>query len=598
MAAALSGRNFTFCPRSFTLEETLFAPGDLATLRSRLPARLNPAGAHSADAVWFLGATEDAWPDERRNSSAASTLKCSAKQTCRTRLRSRDGSLAQAAIHCAPARLCSRSSLQLRKTNRRRRIPSLAPHRLNLPFRRSRMPRGTNCRAQAKIVRLRSPLKTSAAFPFRRAKFAAAPACLLSSRNVRSRHSRTHASARAAGNRPRQGSHLSSAASSFTTYFTLFGLGRRTAFAPTAKLHGARLTGAPGSAGHVRRVLSRNRNAPRLNLAGSVMPARYLELERLRLTRLVCRVARIRIRPGSLPRSSRLKPIRTITLEWSHLRSAPRPASTASTTARMLVIDYKSGDVSPKSWELPRPDDVQLTLYAGFALDAGPETRRPRLRQASARRARRSPAASARLASTLFAGLQNGSALAKNALTAEHALRLARIHRTARQRLPLMAGPKSIRANIPRPASAAGCRRFVAFRSNRAHRTPKAKTQTAPTSWRRTVSRHAAWPKSPPPDQLQRELALDPTRSILVQAPAGSGKTDLLTRRFLRLLRRRLTIRDRLSRSPSPLPRQLRRMRHRILAELEKATARSSKSSSQFAERRRVLNAVPCTTRP
>jgi ATP-dependent exoDNAse (exonuclease V) beta subunit len=39
-----------------------------------------------------------------------------------------------------------------------------------------------------------------------------------------------------------------------------------------------------------------------------------------------------------------------------------------------------------------------------------------------------------------------------------------------------------------------------------------------------------------PPDQAQRELALDPGRSILVRAPAGSGKTDLLTRRFLRLL--------------------------------------------------------------
>ncbi len=39
-----------------------------------------------------------------------------------------------------------------------------------------------------------------------------------------------------------------------------------------------------------------------------------------------------------------------------------------------------------------------------------------------------------------------------------------------------------------------------------------------------------------PPDQAQRERALDASRSILVQAPAGSGKTDLLTRRFLRLL--------------------------------------------------------------
>lgn len=43
-------------------------------------------------------------------------------------------------------------------------------------------------------------------------------------------------------------------------------------------------------------------------------------------------------------------------------------------------------------------------------------------------------------------------------------------------------------------------------------------------------------PKSPPPDQAQRERALDPTRSILVQAPAGSGKTTLLTERFLTLL--------------------------------------------------------------
>jgi len=34
----------------------------------------------------------------------------------------------------------------------------------------------------------------------------------------------------------------------------------------------------------------------------------------------------------------------------------------------LLVIDYKTGNVSPKTWELPRPDDVQLPLYAGFGL--------------------------------------------------------------------------------------------------------------------------------------------------------------------------------------------------------------------------------------
>jgi ATP-dependent exoDNAse (exonuclease V) beta subunit len=39
-----------------------------------------------------------------------------------------------------------------------------------------------------------------------------------------------------------------------------------------------------------------------------------------------------------------------------------------------------------------------------------------------------------------------------------------------------------------------------------------------------------------PADWRQRQEALDPTRSFIVQAPAGSGKTGLLTRRFLRLL--------------------------------------------------------------
>jgi ATP-dependent exoDNAse (exonuclease V) beta subunit len=39
-----------------------------------------------------------------------------------------------------------------------------------------------------------------------------------------------------------------------------------------------------------------------------------------------------------------------------------------------------------------------------------------------------------------------------------------------------------------------------------------------------------------PPDNQERLRALEPGRSILVQAPAGSGKTDLLARRFLRLL--------------------------------------------------------------
>jgi ATP-dependent helicase/nuclease subunit A len=78
----------------------------------------------------------------------------------------------------------------------------------------------------------------------------------------------------------------------------------------------------------------------------------------------------------------------------------------------------------------------------------------------------------------------------------------------------------------------------------------------------------------PPPDQGERSRALDTSRSILVRAPAGSGKTDLLTRRFLRLL------------SEVDEPGQIvaitftkaaaAEMRHRILAELEKAGAREN----------------------
>ena len=79
---------------------------------------------------------------------------------------------------------------------------------------------------------------------------------------------------------------------------------------------------------------------------------------------------------------------------------------------------------------------------------------------------------------------------------------------------------------------------------------------------------------SAPPDQDQRIAALDPHRSILVQAPAGSGKTDLLTRRFLRLL---AEVDD-----PSQIvaitftKAAAAEMRHRILAQLEKASARDA----------------------
>ena len=41
-----------------------------------------------------------------------------------------------------------------------------------------------------------------------------------------------------------------------------------------------------------------------------------------------------------------------------------------------------------------------------------------------------------------------------------------------------------------------------------------------------------------PPDQSQRDNALDPNRSILVQAPAGSGKARCLPSVFLHFWQR------------------------------------------------------------
>jgi probable DNA repair protein len=105
--------------------------------------------------------------------------------------------------------------------------------------------------------------------------------------------------------------------------------------------------------------------------AGEQMPQQYLDLERERLRELVT--------------------------EWLQYESARVPFTVVETELdtnisidglaldlrldrvdrlndeTLLVVDYKTGDVSPRAWDLPRPNDIQLPLYAGFAIapDAG-----------------------------------------------------------------------------------------------------------------------------------------------------------------------------------------------------------------------------------
>jgi ATP-dependent helicase/nuclease subunit B len=116
-------------------------------------------------------------------------------------------------------------------------------------------------------------------------------------------------------------------------------------------------------ANHVRRVL-REKTPAR---AHDSMPPRYLELEGERLATLVTEW--LRYEQTRLP----------FTVLETELVSSP---TIAGLTLRLrldrvdglndgslLVIDYKTGDVSAKSWDLPRPDDVQLPLYAGFTFN-------------------------------------------------------------------------------------------------------------------------------------------------------------------------------------------------------------------------------------
>ncbi|MGA8090242.1 MAG: PD-(D/E)XK nuclease family protein [Terracidiphilus sp.] len=114
---------------------------------------------------------------------------------------------------------------------------------------------------------------------------------------------------------------------------------------------------------HVRSVLKKKVPAA---VRGS-MPGPYIDLEESRLIRLIT--------------------------EWLEFESARVPFTVAETEAvhtvtiagltmnlrfdrvdrlvddSSLVIDYKTGNVGPKSWDLPRPEDLQLPLYKVFGLE-------------------------------------------------------------------------------------------------------------------------------------------------------------------------------------------------------------------------------------
>lgn len=101
------------------------------------------------------------------------------------------------------------------------------------------------------------------------------------------------------------------------------------------------------------------------------MPARYLELESERLTRLVTEwLAYESLRAPFTVLGTEIG--KNVSVEGLELRfRLDRVDRLIDDT--LLIVDYKSGNVTPKAWDSPRPEDVQLPLYGTFALDPNEE---------------------------------------------------------------------------------------------------------------------------------------------------------------------------------------------------------------------------------
>ncbi len=97
------------------------------------------------------------------------------------------------------------------------------------------------------------------------------------------------------------------------------------------------------------------------------MPQRYLDLEAMRLKRLVGEW--LEYESQRLPFTiAQTESSSTVTIAGLSLDLRIDRVDTLNDNS-LLVIDYKTGIVGPKEWELPRLEDVQLPLYAGFACD-------------------------------------------------------------------------------------------------------------------------------------------------------------------------------------------------------------------------------------
>jgi ATP-dependent helicase/DNAse subunit B len=152
--------------------------------------------------------------------------------------------------------------------------------------------------------------------------------------------------------------------------------------------------------------------------AAREMPPRYLVLEARRLTRLVANW--LEYEAARLPFTVVATELKSL-VEIGGLKLDLRlDRIDRLNDGSLLVVDYKTGDISPKVWDTPRPEDVQLPLYGGFALDPGSEL--GGLVFAKIRAGDVTFTGRVRDAAGTLGGLSNLSALAKTQLSAEQLL--------------------------------------------------------------------------------------------------------------------------------------------------------------------------------
>jgi probable DNA repair protein len=390
-----------------TLEETLFVPESLgAPIQIAGPAE---SAGLTADAVWFLGATEDAWP-ARGATHPLLPVELQRATAMPHATQQLDWDLAQAitnrllgsarAVHFSYARQAegtearpSRLIAQLACPAQRlsaELIPSPASSALTISvedFSQVPYPAG-NVPGGAGVLTFQSqcPFKAFAAARLGAQSWEPAQPSLTPMQRGTLLHDVLHS---IWGGPPR----------GIRTHADLLQLHDRKSFVIN----------------HILRVFESKLQA---NLRDR-MPARYLELEQQRLTRLV--TAWLDYEAARHPfEVLETEASRSITLNGLSFNLRLDRLDRLN-DGSVLVVDYKSGDVSPKSWELPRPDDVQLPLYAGFALDDDQELGGlvfAKLRPGDLAFTGSIGAPDA----TVFAGLRSYSTLMKNALTAEQLL--------------------------------------------------------------------------------------------------------------------------------------------------------------------------------